>query len=120
MKTMKILFVGLAIILSAATAFAHSPMKATSPVNNAKLEAVPAMLHLEFTKQARVLKVIMTHRTAEASHEMRLKLPTRDFVTEMHLTPNFMGAGHYKVEWRALGEDGHAIKGEFGFDVAAQ
>lgn len=111
-------FASLALIAATSFSLAHSPMKSTSPVNEANLNAEPEMLHLNFAKPARVLKVVMTHTTADASHEMRIKLPTKDAVKEMHLTPEFMGAGAYKVEWRALGQDGHVIKGAFSFDVA--
>ena len=94
------------------------PMKSTSPANEAELNAVPEMLHLNFAKPARVLKVVMTHSANDESHEVRLELPTKDAVQEMHLTPEFEGAGTYKIEWRALGLDGHVIKGDFTFDVA--
>lgn len=106
-----------AVFLSTIFSFAHSPMKSTSPANEAKLDAVPEMLHMVFAKPARVLKVVMTHSINDAVHEERLELPTKDAVEEMHLTPEFMGAGNYKVEWRALGTDGHALKGDFTFDV---
>ncbi len=28
-----------------------------------------------------------------------------------------MGAGTYRIEWRGLGADGHAMQGEFMFEV---
>lgn len=114
----KAIILALATIVSTTNfSLAHSPMKSTSPANEEQLAAVPDMLHLTFAKPARVLKVVMIHSTADASHETRVKLPTKDAVEEMRLTPEFMGAGNYKIEWRALGEDGHVIKGEFTFEV---
>ncbi|KPB00641.1 copper resistance CopC family protein [Ahrensia marina] len=118
MKIKTILLGGLTVLFSTFASLAHSPMKSTSPENEAMLDAEPEMLHLNFAKPARVLKVVMTHSTADASHETRVEIPTKDAVEEMHLTPEFMGEGTYKVEWRALGEDGHVIKGDFTFDVA--
>lgn len=105
------------LILSTTLAFAHSDMKTTSPKNQAKLDAAPEMLHLTFSAPARVMKVVMTHTTADGANEMRLEVPSRELVDEVHLTPEFPGAGAYRVEWRALGEDGHVMTGEFSFDV---
>ncbi|WP_051540957.1 copper resistance protein CopC [Ahrensia sp. 13_GOM-1096m] len=118
MKMKSILFSVFAVLFSTFASLAHSPMKSTSPENKATLDTAPEMLHLNFAKPARVLKVVMTHSTADASNEMRMELPTKEAVEEMHLTPEFMGAGNYKIEWRALGEDGHVIKGDFTFDVS--
>lgn len=110
----------LTTLMIATTAFAHSPVKETSPANGAVLETVPEMLHMTFAAPARVMKVTMTHSKNDASHESRLEIPTRDMVEEIHLTPEFMGSGNYLVEWRALGEDGHVLKGTFSFDVAGE
>lgn len=107
-------------VLSATASLAHSPMKATLPAHEAKLDAVPELLQMTFSKPARVLKVLMTHSTGEASHEMRLDIPTKAAVEEIQLTPAFMGEGNYKVEWRALSDDGHVITGAFSFDVMGQ
>lgn len=112
-----ILFGILAAMLSATLAFAHSEMETTSPENQAKLDVAPEMLHLTFSAPARVMKVVMTHTTADGANEMRLEIPSRELVDEVHLTPEFPGAGAYRVEWRALGEDGHVMTGEFSFDV---
>lgn len=104
-------------LILAGQAFAHSPLKSTSPENNAKLDDVPEMLHLTFSKPARIVKVVMTHTNGDASHETKLKLPNKEIANEIHLTPEFMGTGEYVVDWRALSEDGHTIKGEFSFTV---
>lgn len=98
-------------------AMAHSPVKSTSPENNAVLNEVPEMLHLTFSKPARIVKVVMTHTNGDASHEMKLELPSKELADEVHLTPEFMGVGEYVVDWRALSEDGHTIKGNFSFMV---
>lgn len=31
-----------------------------------------------------------------------------------------LGAGRYTVSWRGIGDDGHVVRGEFGFSVAAE
>lgn len=40
---------------------------------------------------------------------------------EIHVAvPRRLSAGGYRVAWRAIGDDGHAVQGEFAFSVAAQ
>lgn len=78
---------------------------------------MPASINLTFAKAARVTKVTLTHTIGDASHVDRLELPSKKFITEMELTPEPRGAGDYKVDWRALGEDGHVLKGSFSFTI---
>lgn len=104
----------------ASAALAHSPLKSTSPAANEILTKVPEQVNLVFAKPARVTKVTLTHTNGDANHTDRLKLPSKKFITEMALMPEFRGAGEYKINWRALGEDGHALKGSFSFTVTGQ
>ena len=96
---------------------AHSPLKATIPAANEVLAEAPQIIKLIFTKAARVTKVTLTYTNAGTSQTERLELPSKKFVSEMMLSHAFQGAGAYKVNWRALSEDGHAIKGSFSFTV---
>ncbi|KPB02677.1 hypothetical protein SU32_02790 [Ahrensia marina] len=73
---------------------------------------------MNFKSPARILKVVMTHSLDGTSRETRLDLPTRKAIKKIEFTPEFMGAGEYKIEWRALGTDGHVIKGDFSFEVS--
>jgi len=34
--------------------------------------------------------------------------------------PHAIGSGTYTVAWRGIGDDGHVVRGEFGFEVTAQ
>lgn len=110
--------IALLIGASASFGWAHSPVKTTSPVNNATLTEVPTSLVMTFAAPARVMKVTMIRTNAQGEQEARVDIPTRDKITEIELTPEFMGAGSYTVQWRALGEDGHALNGEWKFQVA--
>lgn len=102
------------------SAFAHSPLKATTPADGQTVFGSPEILHLVFAKPARVTKVMLKHTSGGMSHENKLKLPSKKFATELMLQPKFKGPGDYEVEWRALGQDGHALKGSFKFKVEAE
>lgn len=109
-----------AFVLAATTSigWAHSPVKTTSPSHNAVLTEVPTSLVMTFAAPARVMKVVMIHANEQGEQEARVEIPTRDKITEIELTPEFMGAGLYTIQWRALSDDGHALNGEWNFQVA--
>ncbi len=116
---MKSLLTGLALVLLLPiTALAHSPLKSTSPADKAALKVLPDGITMTFGKPARITKVTLTHTHGEANHADKLELPSKKFQTSFQLTPTFRGHGNYKVDWRALSEDGHALKGAFSFTVA--
>lgn len=112
-----LIFTFAAILFFTVYSFAHSPLKTTSPANGAVLNETPQMLQFIFAKRARVVKVVMTHKYAGAMHETKLELPNKAMTEELRLTPEFRGHGEYLIEWRALSEDGHALKGKFSFTV---
>lgn len=107
----------LCLLVFASPALAHSPLKTSSPAANETLAKMPESINLIFAKAARVTKVTLTHTIGDVSHSDRLELPSKKFITEMALNPEQRGAGTYKLDWRALGEDGHALKGSFSFEV---
>lgn len=118
---MKQLILGFAILVgSAFAAQAHSPLKSTVPADKATLSSLPAGINLTFGKAARVTKVTLTHKHGDANHTDQLKLPTKKFTKVFDLKPQFRGVGNYEVNWRALSEDGHALKGKFKFTVSDQ
>lgn len=102
--------------------WAHSPVETSNPGDGDVLESIPEMLMLNFENPARVLRVEVTHTTMDGSamHASDLDIPSRDLTETLSLTPPSMGAGSYLVEWRALGEDGHAMDGTFTYTVTAQ
>ena len=101
-------------------AFAHSPLKATMPADGETVSGNPEMLHIIFAKPVRIIKVTLTHTMGEMTHEEKLELPSKQFEKEMLFQPEFKGPGDYTINWRALGKDGHAIKGSFKFKVVAE
>lgn len=100
------------------TALAHSPLKSTYPADKAVMKTLPDRLALEFGKPARLTKITLTHTLGDTSQADRLDLPSKQFETQFTFTPNFRGDGDYTVEWRALSNDGHPLKGAFSFSVS--
>lgn len=110
----------LALLAMLVPATAHSPLERSVPAEGAELAAVPEKIDMTFAAPARVMKVEMTHTNGDASGTVTVDIPTRDKIETISLTPDFMGAGAYRVDWRALSEDGHVITGTFSFTVTGE
>lgn len=106
----------------AGTALAHSPVNTSEPADGASLEVVPEALTLILAEPGRFMKVDVTHTTVDGSadHTMELEIPSRDMTEMMEFTAPDMGAGTYLVEWRVLGEDGHAMDGTVTYTVTPE
>ncbi|MFN3225817.1 MAG: copper resistance protein CopC [Hyphomicrobiales bacterium] len=108
------------LMLMAAPAYAHTEMGMTEPANGAVLDAVPDALDLRFMAPARLMKVEMIHSNGDTAHTVAIDIPTREMVESIRLVPDFMGAGAYDVQWRALSVDGHVINDSFSFTVVGE
>ncbi|GAA6165486.1 hypothetical protein NBRC116590_31900 [Pelagimonas sp. KU-00592-HH] len=108
--------VTLALVSTLATsAFAHSRVDTTTPENGAVVAEVPAEISLDFAADIRLTRVEMTHQDHPP---VRLDLGGQtSFERKFTLPLQGMGNGIYRIEWRGLGEDGHAMQGKFMFTV---
>ena len=96
-------------------AFAHADVNKTNPANGTVLTEIPENIDLSFAEKIRMTKVEISH----GPHmNMELDLGEQRSFTNKIMVPTMdMGAGVYKVNWRGLGMDGHAMTGEFMFEV---
>ncbi|MBE1284469.1 MAG: copper resistance protein CopC [Rhodobacteraceae bacterium] len=103
------------ISMLATSAFAHSKMETTTPENGATIADVPSMITFSFTDDIRLTKVNMIHQDAPS---VMLDLGEQTHFDRAFALPlQSMGEGTYRIEWRGLGADGHAMQGEFTFTV---
>ena len=110
----RILLAGL-IVMWASVANAHSPLKSTTPANEATIAQAPNELRLEFGKDIRLTRLAVTHADDK---KMKLDLSGQDGFKKLYLVSfEGMGTGNYLIEWRGLGGDGHALNGTFSFTV---
>jgi methionine-rich copper-binding protein CopC len=109
-------------LLLTASSFAHSPVNTSNPADGSTLSQPPETLTLTLAEPGRFMKVEVTHTTMDgsASRTAELEIPSRSTTDEMDFTPPSMGAGNYLVEWRVLGEDGHAMDGTVTYTVTAE
>lgn len=112
---MKIIIAFIVSSFFASGASAHSKVDTTTPPNQAELAEVPEQIDLDFAKKVRLTKVKVTHESdptvpvdlvGQTSFERAFTFPLEN-----------MGEGSYYIEWRGLGMDGHAMQGDFTFEV---
>lgn len=110
----KILLAGM-VGIWATSAMAHSPLDGTTPTNEATVAEVPTEVLLDFKGTIRLTRVTMTH----AEHDsVDLDLSGNSgFISDYAVPMQPMGSGSYKIDWRGLGADGHALNGTFSFTV---
>ena len=109
-----ILLAGL-LALATTPALAHSAVDATAPENGAVLAQAPPNIVLTFAKPIRLTRVRMTH---DARNAIDLDLGEQTaFANRFELPLKDMGSGLYRIEWRGLSGDGHAMRKTFSFRV---
>ena len=103
------------ISLTATGASAHSRLNTTAPADGAVLAQAPARIVLTFAKRLRLTRVRMIHGDGPA---LDLDLGAhKAFATRFAIPIAGRGEGLYRIEWRGLSIDGHAMRGRFGFRV---
>ena len=112
MKT--ILLAGL-LALAAPPALAHSDIDTTAPENGAVLAEAPPHIVLTFVKRIRLTRIQLTHGD-QAPEDLDLG-DQKSFATRFVVPLTDMGSGLYRIEWRGLSGDGHAMRNSFTFRV---
>ena len=112
---MKAILLAGMLALAATPALAHSALDATAPEDGAVLAQAPPNIVLTFTKRVRLTRVRMTHDAGDAV-ELDLGEQTA-FANRFELPLKDMGSGLYRIEWRGLSSDGHAVRRTFAFQV---
>ena len=111
---MKHLLLASLFAIWSSAALAHSPLKMSTPADQAILAEEPTEIALTYKGKIRLTRVRMRH--AEGDVDLDLS-GLKGFVSDATLPAHSFGAGDYVIEWRGLGSDGHAMKGSFSFRV---
>jgi len=111
------------------SALAHSPLSNVSPEDGAKLDDAPLEISMVFKSPAKLIKFELRKDRPGAKKSLLgglfgndggevVQLPNAVLMemSDTHVIPlPKITGGDYQVKWRAMGEDGHVIKGDFGF-----
>jgi len=99
---------------------AHGRLKGSSPGADAHLAQVPAQLRLDFSEAAE-LAFTAVRLFASDGREITLgPLALAPGSRRSVILPitGLMDAGPYEVRWQVAGNDGHPVRGRFGFVIA--
>ena len=119
------------LIIIPIAANAHSPLSSSSPQDGETLDAPPIEIVMDFKSPAKLIKVELNKSNNKQGNSFLGGLFGGDDGEPVTLGESFLmsmnkrqiipmpslGAGDYLLSWRAMGEDGHVIKGELTFKV---
>ena len=113
------------------SANAHSPLASSSPQNGETLAEPPTEIFMEFKLPAKLIKVDLTKQSDKQGKNLLGRLFGGDDGESVPLGTSFqmtidkrqviplpsLQDGSYSLTWRAMGEDGHVVKGELTFNI---
>ena len=107
-----------------ALAFAHSPLKSVDPIDKAVLTEAPTEYKMIFKSPAKLIKFEIFKQAEEKDKKpslLKLNYKPSKLWYESHVVklPK-ISTGSYEVRWRAMGEDGHVLKGTLNFEVKGE
>ena len=114
--------VGIAMALvgiTAVAAWAHARLVRSEPARDARLTWPPDVIRLEFSE---AVSAATSRIELVAPDSQRLRLGIRgDSAGNRKIlqadVPPLPSPGRYRVEWRLIGPDGHAMSGDYSFSV---
>ena len=105
-------------------AFAHSPLKSVDPIDKAVLTEAPTEYKMIFKSPAKLIKFEILKQAEEKDKKpLPLKLnhkPSKLWYESHVVKLPKISNGSYEVRWRAMGEDGHVLKGTLNFEVKGE
>lgn len=108
------------LLLAASDAHAHTALRRSDPAAGARLERAPATIRLWFRERVQ-LAVTRVRLVGPGGGETLLALAADpgDSSGVVAAVPASVAAGRWVVRWQTGGRDGHPVRGEFSFVVAA-
>ena len=112
------------LIMLPALALAHSPLKSVDPIDKAVLTEAPTEYKMIFKSPAKLIKFEILKQAEEKDKKpspLKLNHKPSKLWYESHVVklPEISN-GSYEVRWRAMGEDGHVLKGTLSFEVKGE
>ena len=123
----------LILLILPTIALSHSPLKKANPMDGALLTKAPTEYKMLFKSPAKLIKFEIFHKIQSETKKSSLlksllknsdgKLVKLNYKPSLVLSERHLiklpkiNDGSYEVRWRAMGEDGHVLKGILTFEV---
>ncbi|MFC7738535.1 copper resistance protein CopC [Roseomonas sp. GCM10028921] len=104
--------------LAPSVASAHAMLHSSDPADGATLAASPRALNLAFSEDCRVTSMRLLDE-AGREHPVRREGGRAASSRASATVANPLPPGAYRLEWRAMGDDGHVMSGAVRFAVNA-
>ena len=125
------IFVILILLICPLSSLAHSPLLSSSPLDGSYLVQSPSTVELNFKEPVKLIKAELYKNEDSQKvstlnkilgRKKGLLVPfAKKFVIKNAAVHNLvldpLNPGQYTFFWRAIGVDGHLVKGEFYFSV---
>jgi methionine-rich copper-binding protein CopC len=121
------------LLISPTMALSHSPLKLSNPMDGASLSKAPTEYKMLFKSPAKLIKFEIfkkgQNNNKKPSLLKGLFKKSDDKLIDINYEPSLVlseshliklpkiNFGSYEVRWRAVGEDGHVLKGILTFKV---
>ena len=111
-----------ALVLTGASAGSavawHNHLTKSTPAANEKVATSPAVIRLWFAeKPVPAFTTISLLKPDSSKVEIGKTKATDDSLSVSAEVSKTLAPGSYTVTWRTAGDDGHAIRGKYGFTV---
>ena len=114
---MRAIVIAMTCLLGSGLALAHSKMAKSIPAEGATTKAGLTEITLGFSKPVRLMLVKVRNAAAKSEVEAKFK-PAAKFGTSYPFTVSPLTSGLHEVNWTAVAQDGHVMKGTLSFKVA--
>ena len=130
----KIIFAFFTLFIFPIMTLAHSPLEQSNPIDGAVLTTPPTEYKILFKSPAKLIKFEIFQKKGQNSNKKKsflkniftktdgklLKLnyePSLIFSKSHSINLPNIKFGTYEVHWRAMGQDGHVLKGILTFEI---
>jgi copper resistance protein C len=118
MRTLVTAISALLVVFGVIAAEAHASLDHAEPRGGSTVETAPREITLWFTENLEPAFSTIDVRDADGARVDQGKAQVSETVMRVGLKP--LPPGTYKVHWRAVSADTHAIEGSFSFQVGKQ
>jgi methionine-rich copper-binding protein CopC len=118
MRTLVTAISALVVGFGVVAAEAHASLDHAEPRGGSTVETAPREVTLWFTENLEPAFSTIDVRDADGARVDQGKAQVKETIMRVGLKP--LPPGTYKVHWRAVSADTHAIEGSFSFQVGKQ
>lgn len=106
-------------VLAPSGASAHAMLHTSDPADGSRVPASPRTITLMFSEECRVTTLRLLNASGQ-EFQLRREASRNPTATATATVANPLAPGDYRLEWRAMGSDGHAMSGTVRFAVASR